>query len=315
MLSNIIQSLKIKGGEASNSNVKEPARLSKKDRAKFAKNTINHEIPRVLQSNTRAAHGVQCSEVIQYSPNATPSAPVPQKSSIPQVLAPVPAAPGTQPPTVRIIQADTYDAARTFSKSPDSKVRIGVLNMASALQPGGGILKGAIAQEESICLRSTLYPSLKDSFYRIPQNAAIYSPDVVVFRDSAQQELPKSEWFFVDVISCAAVRGPDVVVKTRQGVEKQVYEWAQDYEIMLMKARLIMQIARQKQISHLVLGALGCGVFKNPPEEVARIFKKVIHGHRKRPGVVGIEEIVFAIFDDGPNLKAFKTVFDSETSA
>jgi len=314
MFSNIIHSLKTKGGVASNSTSDEPARLRKKDRAKLAKETINKEIPRVLNSNPRAEQGVESSELIRYSPNAIPSSPAPPHAPPSQVQASSrtgsPARPENQPPRVSVIQSDTYDAAHAFVTPSDSRVRIGVLNMASALRPGGGVLNGAVAQEESICMRSTLYPSLNESFYRIPENAAIYSPDIVVFRDSLQQDLPKSEWFFVDVISCAAIRDPDVVVKTKNGVEKEFYESEQDYEIMLMKARLIMQIAKQKQISHLVLGALGCGVFRNPPEEVARIFKKVIFGDRRRPGVVGIEEIVFAIFDEGPNLRAFRRVFD-----
>jgi len=315
--SNIIQSLKTKGGVASSSTSDEPVKLSKKERAKFAKETINKEIPRVLNSNSLAAQGVKSSELIRYSPNTIPSSPggshPPPSQARSGTSSPARPLPESQHPRVRVIQADTYDAAHAFVKSSDSPVRVGVLNMASALRPGGGVLNGAVAQEESICMRSTLYPSLKDHFYRIPENAAIYSPDVIVFRDSLQQDLPKGEWFFVNVISCAAIRDPEVVVTTKYGVDKEFYELKQDYEIMLMKARLIMQIAKQKQISHLVLGALGCGVFRNPPEEVARIFKKVILGDRKRPGVVGIEEIAFAIFDDGPNLKAFKRVFEPET--
>ena len=316
MFSNIIQSLKPKGGAASTS-PSELARLRKKDRAKLAKETINKEIPIILKSNTRAANGVENSEIIHYAPNAMPLTPAlrhPPLQIQAASLRTAPATPETTAPRVRVIQSDTYDAAHALVKPSDSQVRVGVLNMASALRPGGGVLNGAVAQEESICMRSTLYPSLKESFYRIPENSAIYSPDIVVFRNSDQQDLPKAEWFYVDVISVAAVREPDVVMRTKNGLNRMVYELEQDYELMLMKARLIMQIAKQKQISHLVLGALGCGVFRNPPEEVARIFERVIYGDRKRPGVVGIEEIVFAIYDDGPNLKAFREIFESENS-
>lgn len=182
--------------------------------------------------------------------------------------------------------------------------------MASSYQPGGGILKGSIAQEESLCSRSTLYPSLQDSFYRLPVLSAIYSPDIVVFRNSEPNNtaiLPKAEWTFVDVISCAALKGPDIDVDAHG---MKTYSRERDRETMTLKVRLILQIAREMGITHLVLGALGCGAYGNPPEEVARIFKKVICGGSRRLGFAeGIEEIVFAIFDDGENLRVFREVF------
>jgi hypothetical protein len=57
---------------------------------------------------------------------------------------------------------------------------------------------------------------------------------------------------------------------------------------------------------------LGCGAYRNPPGEVAGLFKKAILGARKRAGVEGIEEIVFAIFDDGENLRVFREAFQGE---
>jgi hypothetical protein len=200
------------------------------------------------------------------------------------------------------------------------------------------VLTGALAQEESLCTRSTLFASLRDDFYRLPDDGAVYSPDVLVFRDAAQRDLPKKDWFFVDVISCAALRFPDLAIVGRPGgassgngdtkaiesteekvpnvqapeqVVKKAYVYADEssYEAMVLKVRLILQIAEEKNITHLVLGALGCGAYRNPPMEVARIFRRVICGSWQRPGVTGIKEIVFAIFDDGENLRAFRDVF------
>jgi uncharacterized protein (TIGR02452 family) len=179
------------------------------------------------------------------------------------------------------------------------------------MQPGGGVLNGALAQEESLCVRSTLYPSLKDEFYRIPTHAAIYTPDVLIFRSASQADLPKSQHFFTDVISVAAIKSPELV-KGPQG--KWVYDVEQDKEDMVMKIRLIFQVARLKGVKKLVLGALGCGAYRNPPEEVAKIFKRVIFGDRKREGIAGIEEAVFAIFDDGENLRAFREVFKEDSA-
>jgi uncharacterized protein (TIGR02452 family) len=292
--------------------------LNKNDRAKLAKATINNFIPKILSSNPRARDAINKSELIHYSPDkykesvsaskdaSTPPTRETGESEItPAAAADCPTTIQTPSPKIRVIQSDTFDAAQTLHIS-DPKSRVGVLNMASALRPGGGVLNGALAQEEALCTRSTLYPSLRENFYRIPETAAIYSPDILIFRSSSLTDLPKADWFFVDVISCAALKGPDVV-KTEEG--KRVYEVESDREVMTMKVRLILQVAREKGVRRLVLGALGCGAYRNPPEEVAKIFRKVILGDKRRKGVEGFEEIVFAIFDDGENLRVFREVF------
>jgi len=289
-----------------------PPKLNKQGRAKLAKDTINNLVPHILKSNKRAQEGVNASELIHYSPTLDP----PKRTSAPETSsssAPTSEPPQTPAPKVKVtvIQSDTYDAVEALIKSNKTGNRIAALNMASALQPGGGVLSGALAQEESLCVRSTLYASLKDEFYRIPTHAAIYTPDVLVFRSASHADLPKSEWFFTDVISVAAIKFPEVV-KGAEG--KWVYDFQQDREDMVMKVRLIFQVAKQKGVRRLVLGALGCGAYRNPPEEVAKIFKKVIFGDRKRGPVEGIEEVVFAIFDDGENLRTFREVFKEDSA-
>jgi uncharacterized protein (TIGR02452 family) len=292
--------------------------LNKNARAKLAKDTINDFIPKILSSNPRAKDAINKSELIHYSPDkykesvsaskdaSTPPTREAEKSELtPAASTEGPKTIQISSPKIRVIQSDTFDAAQALHSS-NSKSRVGVLNMASALQPGGGVLNGALAQEEALCTRSTLYPSLRENFYRIPETAAIYSPDILVFRSSSLSDLRKADWFFVDVISCAALKGPDVA-KNAEG--QKVYEMESDREVMTMKVRLILQVAREKSVRRLVLGALGCGAYRNPPEEVAKIFRKVILGDKRRKGVNGFEEIVFAIFDDGENLRAFREVF------
>jgi uncharacterized protein (TIGR02452 family) len=185
--------------------------------------------------------------------------------------------------------------------------------MASAKTPGGGVLSGASAQEESLCLRSTLYASLTsdNSFYRLPELSGIFSPDVLVFRSSSSPHpwLPRAEQYHSSVISIAALKNPEVI-KNSEG--KYVYAHDGDKELMISKIRLIFQIAKEKGVTHLVLGALGCGVYHNPPEEVAKMFRRVLLGDRKRGGVTveesGVREVVFAIFDEGENLRSFRDV-------
>lgn len=93
--------------------------------------------------------------------------------------------------------------------------RTAVLNFASATNPGGGVEKGASAQEECLCRVSTLYPCLADqkmrtSFYTphrkkgntLHNDDIIYTPNVLVIKDDDHNLL--SEPFSVDIISCAA---------------------------------------------------------------------------------------------------------------
>ena len=72
---------------------------------------------------------------------------------------------------------------------------VGVLNFASAKNPGGGFLNGAMAQEESLAASGGLYPTLTrhPAYYdrnracrsMVYTGCAIYSPEVVFFRDGA----------------------------------------------------------------------------------------------------------------------------------
>lgn len=47
-------------------------------------------------------------------------------------------------------------------------------------------------------------------------------------------------------------------------------------------------------VSHCILGALGCGVFGNPPKRVAQIFRKVV---LEEEFAGRFDEIIFAILD------------------
>jgi uncharacterized protein (TIGR02452 family) len=300
--------------------------MNKKARAKLAKDTINILIPHILQTNSRARAGVGNSKLIRYDPSLVPKqAPLPP-AAIPiqdsaQEAPPPATAPPTTPPKIRVIKSDTFSAAHsTLTSTPIKNPKIAVLNMASPLRPGGGVLNGARAQEESLCLRSTLYVSLHESFYRLPELSAVYSPDVLVFRSSDNAELAKKEWFFLDVISCAALRFPETVVVEKEGMMmERRYQNDGQREAMVCRVRTIVQAAVANGVTHLVLGALGCGAYGNPPGEVARIFKKVLCGDRKRRGVTveesGIEEIVFAIFDEGENLRNFREEFKDMSSS
>lgn len=182
-----------------------------------------------------------------------------------------------------------------------------VLNMASRNNPGGGVSKGSRAQEEELCRRSNLLYSLysytskgetlfdfrnKES-YPIPIYGGIYSPGISIYR-KPESYSTYEEPFFTNVISVAGVLHP-IYDQTTRLMNKSFAKMTKE------KVRTIFRIALLNKHSKLVLGALGCGAFGNPPEHVALIFKEVLEEPEFKNS---FEEICFAILDDGNTGKA-----------
>ncbi|PVH99156.1 hypothetical protein DM02DRAFT_643180 [Periconia macrospinosa] len=205
--------------------------------------------------------------------------------------------------TIRIIAADTLVAAhllKNTSKMSRKEPNICILNMASPLRPGGGVLAGATSQEESLCIRTTLLPSLKDSFYRLPEYGGIFSRDVLVF-GSPEGELASADRYFVDVISAGMLRFPDLLGE--EGEEKRLSK--KDAKIVERKMRAVLRIASSFGVKKLILGAWGCGAYGNPVNDIAEAWQRVLggvndgHGRKSSNEPVeswdSVSEVVFAI--------------------
>jgi len=183
--------------------------------------------------------------------------------------------------------------------------------MANAHRPGGGWLRGALAQEESLCYRTSLSFSLKNRHYPLPLLGGIYSPTIVVPRESlaaghglldlsAPETLP-----VVSVVSVAAVREPETVMTGADGdgdgdgsgEEGERYRFAADREAMKERMRVVLRVAAVNGHRRLVLGALGCGAFRNPRGEVVRCWREVFGEGEFAGG--WWERIVFAVMDGG----------------
>lgn len=209
----------------------------------------------------------------------------------------------------------SFEAARRYAGK-----KVCVLNFASATGPGGGVRHGSSAQEESLCRCSTLYPSLAsqdmwDAFYaphreagsRLYNDDIIYCPGVVVFKsdDSHPQMLPRGEWYKVDVLTCAAPNlrhfdecDPDEARGLMNGGLEKLLE---------KRIRRIFEAALCQGAEVLVLGAFGCGAFRNPPDLVASVFRRVVEGYGGH-----FETIEFAVFHMGSetaNYNAFRGAF------
>ncbi|MGV3662027.1 MAG: TIGR02452 family protein [Prosthecobacter sp.] len=208
--------------------------------------------------------------------------------------------------TVEIVERCCYTA-------PSGRI----VNIAadSAKNPGGGFLNGAEAQEEALSRSSALHACLLCAPAYYARNRShdsclyldllIASPRVPFFRDDEGQLL--EEPVLVSVITAPAPNAGAV----RHNESGRV---AEIKPALRRRARLVLEAAAREGIEHLVLGAWGCGVFRNDPQQVARAFADLL-----LPGcpyATMFTKVVFAIFDPsgtGPNLQAFRQVFASAT--
>ncbi|KIW04254.1 uncharacterized protein PV09_04559 [Verruconis gallopava] len=206
----------------------------------------------------------------------------------------------------QVLNDDTLDVAIRLTREKTSPARVLVLNLASDITPGGGWLKGSLAQEESICYRSSLYLGLPKGVYPLPKQSAVYTPDVIIVRDAfgaGHQLIQKepSELDVISVVSVAAIRRPEVMkaqkVYDGEIAMRETFAREGDRELTKTKMRTILRIAGKYEHTHLVLGALGCGAFKNPTEEIAYCWREVLAEKEFEGG--WWEKVVFAVLDKG----------------
>lgn len=210
---------------------------------------------------------------------------------------------------VRVVNGDSFTVAievatrhSTPGKAPgeEASARPAVLNLASATSPGGGWRRGTSAQEEALCYRSSLALSLDDRHYPFRQLSGVYSPDVVVIREEmgkghALYTCPEAEMPVVSVVSVAAVKWPRVRTISHAGGTREVFASDRDRLLTKGKMRVALRLAAARGHGLLVLGALGCGAYANPREEVVECWKEVL-GEAEFGGGWWVE-VVFAVLD------------------
>ena len=186
----------------------------------------------------------------------------------------------------------TYEAAFPYVRDG---LKTAVLNFASSTNPGGGVVNGSSAQEESLCRCSTLYFCLKNekmwnAFYLphrkfgtpLHNDDCIYTPDVVVFKsDTGDPKLLQEQyWYRVNVLTCAAPNlreRPSNEMNPGEG-DRAVKISSKDLQVLHEKRlRRILSIAADKGNEAIILGAFGCGAFLNDPEVVAQASKTVVN--------------------------------------
>lgn len=215
---------------------------------------------------------------------------------------PMPGGGGARP-KLELTPETTSAATRRLAAEGD----VAALNFASARNVGGGFLGGARAQEEDLCRASALYPCLETqrAYYEANRaqrsclytDHAIYSPRVPFFRDDALQLLDVP--YLASIITMPAPNAAEL--------EKRPDAAAELAATFRSRTRKVLQIAAHRGHRTLVLGAWGCGAFRNDPDVAAQAFREAIDATAG-----AFDRIVFAIYEraaNGPNRAAFARAF------
>lgn len=181
--------------------------------------------------------------------------------------------------------------------------KVAVLNFASFNFPGGKFMEGSSAQEESLCHHSFLYNVLQriPDFYSenaklknkgLYSDRALYTPNVRFFNADGRVRN-------TDVITCAA---PNKSLLYKYG------NFTEEENSMALRRRIaliadIVNAHHATPLDVLILGAFGCGVFKQDTEEVARVMFETF-------SMSAAQKIVYAIPDD-ENFNTFLKVWES----
>jgi uncharacterized protein (TIGR02452 family) len=268
--------------------------MKRSNRASLAEETL--AILRTGQYTNPSSRVVSLGKHLRHAKDGTCSYP-------PEARVQIPTFPDRRT-RIEVANASTLDVARELVGKGH---RVAALNFASAKNPGGGFLTGAQAQEESLARASGLYAmllgdpmydhhrALKDPLYT---TWVIYSPDVPVFRLDEGRLL--DEPYFCSFLTSPAVNAGALRHRDRRGDEVR--------RVMQDRIERVLAVAALHGHEVLVLGAWGCGVFRNDPQQIAELFQIALAGRFRG----AFTHVAFAVLDSSGekrSLGPFEQVF------
>jgi uncharacterized protein (TIGR02452 family) len=207
---------------------------------------------------------------------------------------------------ISVTNSTSLEATKT---SLGSSLKVCCLNFASAKNPGGGFLNGSQAQEESLARSSGLYHSIsaQQEMYEYNRNTKnllysdymIYSPEVPIFRDDTGKLLEKP--YKASFITSPAVNAGAIAQNQKHDLNKII-------PVMKHRAKYILLVAAENKCDVLILGAWGCGVFRNDPQDIATIFYDLLKHDNDTANL--LKEVVFAIYDSSAEKATLNTFLE-----
>lgn len=198
-----------------------------------------------------------------------------------------------------------FEQCYTLDPLNQQSGKTAVLIFGSQKNPGGGVTRGTVAQEEDVSLRTswyfqvkglTQYYSLRDKFSAINSDEIIFAKGLVI-SDEYHNFLssPKDVYF----IGGAAPNFTGLIDSI--GIEEATKQLKDIENKMLTRIRKVLTCAEENKIDNLILGAWGCGVFGLSAEMVADKFYQAINEN------IYSGKIIFAIPDK--KIEIFKNRF------
>lgn len=191
-----------------------------------------------------------------------------------------------------LMKGDVAKGIKDICSNLPKDKKLCVLNFASRINPGGGFLKGSLAQEEALCHISTLYYSLTCThckpFYSFlayddsyPYNA-IYTRDCFAWVDG--------EMYCFDILTMSAVN-------------KKYCSHPDPDDLMKECQKVAYRLPATYGADVIMLGAWGCGVFKNDAYKVAWNWKNIAKQYPR------LYDTVYHYVTPGKNYDKFARVF------
>jgi hypothetical protein len=190
----------------------------------------------------------------------------------------------SSPPRIEVTGETTAQAGRRLVER-EGETRVAALNFASARRA---------------CLREqhAYYEANRASPTHLYTDHLVYSPDVPFFRDDALALLEQP--FLLSILTSPAPNAGAALAQ-HPGTERAVYV------TLARRARQLLAVAAAEGHRTLVLGAWGCGAFRNDPDAVAPLFAGLL---AEEPLRSAFSRVVFAVYDPaGRNRAAFSRMF------
>lgn len=206
---------------------------------------------------------------------------------------------------IQVVNVDSIDAGIDLLKDGYDPI---VLDMACAEGPGGGVIGGCYGQEESLFRRSDLFSQtfqfakyanvfgLRKSSRQYPLDdvhGAVYVRNSNIFRHTESLGYKLMERCYkLSFIAVPALKEPSLI---NGDFSKE------DLNITQKKIRTIFRTALRHDHDAIVLGAWGCGIYKNPAKSIAKCFHTILDEAEFRGA---FKQVVFAIKEDVCSFKS-----------
>jgi uncharacterized protein (TIGR02452 family) len=194
---------------------------------------------------------------------------------------------GHQKPSICVRNEDLQNHLLK-NKNHDPDEHILVLNLASRKHYGGGVKNGAMAQEEELFRKTDYYLHEGSHLYPLKNHNYTSTTDITIVKDKFYNRLPIEQMFKIDCMAIAGISFPKLLDHGHMNNK--------DTEITMSKIENIFLHAMMNNYRNLVLRAIGCGLFKNPTEDIISMHNTCLKKYYKY-----FDYIIFSVFSNRDN--------------